>query len=225
MTSPDGTSIDQLAQDCQQQTDLFRQGRKPNNRFCFELLRLTFSEGAERGYFHIYQIYGRQVYAWIANDSRFPATGEECGYFANWAMARFFKTLANPVKFSGFSTLQEILAYLRVIAYNTITQHLRDHPMHAEEPIDGIEIPVEPNMEANLEGEELLNHIYASLGDDRDREIAYFWLVLGMKPREIVTDYGDRWAIEQVAAAKQRIWRCLRQDPLLRERYGLDSEA
>src|SRR5271165_7101017 len=128
MAAQDHALIEQLARDCQQQTELFRQGQKPNNWFCFELMRLTFTEKVERGYFHIYQIYGRQVYAWIANDSRYPATGEECGYFANWAMARFFKTLANPAKFAGFSTLQEILAYLRVIAYNTVTQHLRDHP-------------------------------------------------------------------------------------------------
>jgi hypothetical protein len=223
MSAAERLSIDDLGRLCAAETEKFNRRQPSDAQFCFELLRRALAGGAAEAFTRVYQVYERQVQAWVNAHSRFALTGESPEYFASAAWSTFYFALRGP-KFDGFRSLPQALAYLKLCVHTAIVQYLRDQPPPAAlaEQIERVPAPDTPEP---FDGELLARRIAALLPDQQDRLLAHCVFAEDLKPRQIVAAYPGRWASERdVTVALYRIRRTLRNDPELRRMFGVESD-
>ncbi len=161
------------------------------------------------------------MYSWVHNHSRFAQAYESADFFAHAALSAFYFALRGP-KFGQFSTLPQVLSYLKLCVHTAISQHLRDHVYAATIPLQtASDVGDLPHLEAGVEAAELWTHICRLLPDERDRILARCAFVQDLKPRQIVQAYPSYWTHErEVSVALYRIRRLLRNDPELQRLSG-----
>jgi hypothetical protein len=214
-------SIDDLAQRCAEETDKFNR-RQPNDaQFCFELLRRALADGSSEAFTRVYQVYERQVLAWVYSHSRFAQTGESADFFAGSALRTFYFALRGD-KFERFPSLPKVLSYLKMCVHTAIAQYIRDQQPTTTMPLDEVtEIAHTPDLGTRADIGELWTYICHLLPDPRDRLLARCVFIQDLKPRQIVQEYGAQWSNErEVSVAIYRIRRMLRNDPDLQRRAG-----
>ena len=215
-------SVDALAQRCAEETDKFNH-RQPNDaQFCFELLRRALGEGSSEAFTRVYQVYERQVLAWVYSHSRFVQTGEDAEFFAGAALRTFYFALRGP-KFDKFPSLPQVLSYLKLCVHTAIAQYIRDQQPAATMPIDDVgELAHTPDLGTRADAADLWSHICQLLPDERDRTLARYAFMQDLKPRQIVSAYPTEWRDErEISVALYRIRRTLRNDPELGSRAGV----
>ncbi len=222
MSAAAGLPIHELAQRCAQETENFARRRPSDDQFCFELLRRALQEGSPDAFTRVYQIYERQVIAWVYAHSRFEQTGEEAAYFAGQALSAFYFALRGE-RFARFPALPQVLSYLKLCVHTAIAQYLRDQQSAA--PLDEtVDVAETPDLGMRADAAELWEHICRLLPDARDRHLARCVFVHDLKPRQIVAAYPRQWRDErEVTIATYRIRQTLRRDPDLRRRAGLEE--
>ncbi len=219
-----GLSIDDLAQRCTEETQRFNLHQPNDPQFCFELMRRALLLGLPEAFTRVYRIYERQVIRWVYSHSRFDQTGEAADYFADSALTNFYFALRGP-RFEQFSSLPQVLTYLKLCVHTAVMQYLRDQKQADSIPLEDIHEPsYTPDPEANIQADELWKRICQVLPDGADQLLARLAFVQQMKPAQIVTSYPADWDNErEVSVALQRIRRRLRKDPILREWAGVES--
>lgn len=215
-------SIDDLAQRCAEETEKFNRRQPSDAQFCFELLRRALAQEVAEAFTRVYQIYERQVLAWVYSHSRFPQTGESAEFFAGAALRTFYFALRGS-KFERFPSLPQVLAYLKLCVHTAIAQYIRDQHPSAAIPLDAAAAVAEtPDLGTRAEAADTWQHICRLLPDERDRLLARCVFVLDLKPRQIVEQYQGHWRDErEVSVALYRIRRALRNDPELLRRAGV----
>jgi hypothetical protein len=221
-------SVENLANQCAEETEKFNR-RQPNaTQYCFELLRRALAEGIQEAFTWVYQVYERQVLKWVHRYPRFEETGEAADYFVNSAFTKFYFAVRGP-KFERFGSVPSLLMYLKLCVHTAIAQYIRDQQKKLEISTDdeGSEVDLrdrrqEDIIETVTEAEELWVVICRLLPEAADRALARCVFTLDMKPAEIVTAYPGRWSGErEISVALYRIRRVLRQDRELRQLMGL----
>lgn len=215
-------SVDALAQRCAEETDKFNHRQPSDAQFCFELLRRALGEASSEAFTRVYQIYERQVLAWVYSHSRFGQTGEDAEFFAGTALRTFYFALRGP-KFDKFPSLPQVLAYLKLCVHTAIAQYIRDQQPAPTTPIDDVgELAHTPDLGTRADAADLWLHICQLLPEERDRSLARYAFMHDLKPRQIVSAYPSEWRDErEVSVALYRIRRTLRNDPELGRRVGL----
>lgn len=210
-------SVDALAGRCAQETERYRRREPSDGQFCFELLRRALADGLPEAFTRAYQIYERQVLAWVYSHGGFAQTGEEADFFTRGALSSFYFALRGP-RFARFPALPPVLAYLKLCVHTAIAQYLRDQRPAASEPLDDeADAAYSPELGQGVDAAELWAQVCRLLPDERDRLLARLIFVQDLKPRQIVAAAPGRWADErEVAVASYRIRRLLRADPALR---------
>jgi hypothetical protein len=223
MTTTVRLSVDELARRCAQETEKFNRRQLSDPQFCFELLRRALAEGHAEAFTRVYLAYERQVLGWVYSHSRFTQTGESAEYFARIALSTFYFALRGD-KFRHFSSLPQVLAYLKLCVHTAIAQYLRDQQPHAVGSLDDTDEPSHtPDLAARADASELWGQICRLLPVARDRQLARCVFLQGLRPREIVRAYPEHWSSErEVTVALYRIRRILQSDPELRGRAGVE---
>ena len=222
MSFADSLSLDALAQRCASETEKFNRRESNDSQFCFELLRRALAEGLQDAFTHVYQVYERQVFAWVHSHSGFGRTGENADYFVTSAWSTFYFALRGA-KFAGFSGLPQVLAYLKLCVHTAIAQYLRDQQAPAgflpAMPLDEApDAAHTPDLATRIAARELWRQIERVLPDPNDRLLARCAFVEDLKPRQILKAYPGQWKDErEVSLELYRIRRVLRGDPELRK--------
>jgi hypothetical protein len=216
--------LNDLAQQCAEQTQLFSRRLRDDPRYCFELLRRALAESVPEAFNHVWQIYLPQVVRWVHRHAKFPRTGESAEYFANAALASFYFALRGP-RFAALPSLANALAYLKACVHSAIAQYVRDQQKAEWVPEDE-NIHTQPNLSANVDADELWAHLCRLLPHEVDQRLAYAVFVLDLRPREIVLALPGLWRDERhISVELFRIRRILRRDRELRQLLGLPPDA
>ena len=224
MSAAEGLSIDDLARLCTSETAKFNRREPSDTRFCFELLRRALADGAAEAFTRVYTIYERQVRVWVRGHSRFAQTGESDEYFISAAWSTFYFALRGP-KFAGFSSLPQVLAYLRACVHSAIMLYLRDQQPDATLPLDDQSAAAVAPQPDTFDIAQLTARIAELLPDAQDRLLAHCAFAEDLKPRQIVQAYPGRWKDErEVTVALFRIRRTLRKDVRLRALFGIEAD-
>ncbi len=223
MTTTVRLSVDELARRCAQETEKFNRRQLSDPQFCFELLRRALAEGNAEAFTRVYLAYERQVLGWVYSHNRFAQTGESAEYFARIALSSFYFALRGD-KFRRFSSLPQVLVYLKLCVHTAIAQYLRDQQPHTTGSLNDTDEPGHtPDLAERANASELWGQICRLLVVARDRQLARCVFLQGLRPRDIVEAYPEHWSSErEVTVALYRIRRILRSDPELRGRAGLE---
>lgn len=221
MMQAEDLAVDALARRCAEETDRFHSRASTDPAYCFELFRRALADGSLEALVHIYQGYEPQVCAWAYRHRGFAQARESADFFAHAALSAFYFALRGP-KFRQFSTLPQVLSYLKLCVHTAIVQHLRDYIDAATIPLQSASDVVDlPHLDAGVEAAELWTYICHLLPDERDRLLARCAFVQDFKPRQIVQAYPSYWTHErEVSVALYRIRRLLRNDPELQRLSG-----
>lgn len=218
---PTSLPLVDLAQQCAEQTELYRRRRTDSDsRFCFELLRRALREGLAEAFTWVCRIYEPQVTKWVYRHGGFSRTSETADYFAYAALAQMYFGLLGP-KFDRMPSLASVLAYLKACVHSSIAQYLRDQLKSDWTELDEQAAAPTVDLAHRVEASELWAHLCRLLPDPHDQRLAHACFVLGLKPAEIVGAYPGLWRNErEISVDLYRIRGRLRRDPELRQRLG-----
>lgn len=209
--------LDLLAQRATQETEKFSRRQPNDQRFAYELIRRALAEKSDDAFAHVYRIYEPQVLGWVYGYSRFVQTDESAEFFVGAALRTFYVALRGE-KFARFSSLPQILTYLKMCVHTSIAQYIRDQQTTVSVPLDEIgEVAQTPDLGTRAEASALWTYIATLLPDPRDQLLARCAFIQDLMPRQILAAYPTHWSSErEISVALYRIRRVLRADPQLR---------
>lgn len=220
---------DRLALRCAEESSR-RDPQSRDNRFCFELVRRAF--GLEDNYALglVLSIY-RDVWSrfWIRDAASFETQAITADDFKSIAFQKVYHQIKGN-RFSSFSSLNAVLAYLRKTLVRTVAAYYRSLearqqfvPSTLENGTDSLEnIPSMDNpgeeAEKNLTWQAVEQRVYVLLPNEPDRILFGCWARQSLSRAEIVSQFGAHWPDENaVRVALQRIRRRLVKDAVLRD--------
>lgn len=214
--------LEDVINQCREENAKYFRKLAQDTRYCFELFRRALADRSEDALDHLLRIYRPQVRRWVINHPAFPAADETEDYFVSVAFTQFYSGVLK-LGFLSFPALAKIMAYLKRCVYTAIAQYVRDHP-NADVPLPEIDLPNHIDDLAEVNAEQLWQHICNVLTTDKQRLLARCAFVFNMKPAEIVLHYGNEWSDERsVSTALYRIREILRNDSGLKGWFGVDE--
>jgi RNA polymerase sigma factor (sigma-70 family) len=218
-------TIDDLAQKCAQETDLYFNNKEHDNSYCFEMFRRAIQHNDEHALEVIivqYQpLVARWVDKWMRKHPDFPLIDEEAQDFIAQAFERFWISFT-PVKFDKSGGLAAVLSYLQMCVNGAImdTWRKQRHRQFEQETQEETEASVatEPTPEDLLQMSEFWELIKKKSKDPREYAVAYASYSLDLSPREILVEYPDLFAdINEVYKFKANFLDRLERDEEIRE--------
>jgi len=120
--------VDQLADECADQTQRFFNRVEHDTGYCYELFRRAIVGRNNHAWEKIYHQYQPLVINWVERHSRFPATREEVDYFVNGAFDKMWSAVDGE-KFRQFDDVPDLLRYLQMCVHSVIVDHTRRTPI------------------------------------------------------------------------------------------------
>lgn len=205
-------SLNDLAQQCQEETLKYQRNLPSAPEYCYELMRRAFdSYTGHQAFAHIFRIYSEQVHRWVKQHPRYNATGEDATFFVNGAFAAFYMGVRRN-GFDKYPSVMKLLAYLKACVFSAIY----DFKSTSDTPLD--DETMGHSSEQFGEAKLLYESIKAQLVDSNDQQLFQLRYVLDIKPAEIAELYPDIWEdARAVSVALQRIRRSLRNNEIVRQ--------
>lgn len=169
----------------------------------------------------IQQVYAPLVQKWITYHPDFANTGADIDYFVNRAFEKMWDALT-PEKFENFSELKPLLAYLQMCVNSVIIDHLRMEKRYSltveraeENPLFRV-APTQTHLRNEVECRHFWECIRQRLKNETEYKLLYYRFVLGIKPRQLCTEFGDTFPnVSVVDTLTQNILARLRRDSVL----------
>jgi RNA polymerase sigma factor (sigma-70 family) len=224
-TNLDHMTIDNLAQKCAQETDLYFTRKDFDSRFCFELFRRAIADNDERALEVLIAQYqplvARWVDKWMRKHTDFPLANEEAQDFIAQAFERFWISFT-PIKLDKSQSLAAVLSYLQMCVNGAITDAWRKlrRRQFEQETGDETDTPLEPEPtpEDILQTSEFWELIKKKSKDPREYAVAYASYSLDLSPREILVEYPDLFAdVNEVYKLKANFLDRLERDEEIKE--------
>jgi DNA-directed RNA polymerase specialized sigma24 family protein len=188
--------VDDLAQRCAQETDLYFTHHDYDSSYCFELFRRAIQKKDERAWKVIIAQYeplvARWVDRWMSKHPDFSLANDEAQDFIAQAFERFWVSFT-PAKFDRSQSLAAVLRYLQMCVNGAITdtwrklsrlqleQETKDEEQEFSEP--------EPTPEDILQADEFWQLIKKKSKDPKEYTVVYASFGLALSPREILAEY------------------------------------
>ena len=189
-------SVDDLAQRCAQETDLYFAHHDFDSSYCFELFRRAMGNNDEHALEVViiqYQpLVARWVDRWMNRHPDFPTVHDEAQDFIAQAFERFWSSFT-PAKFERSRNIAEILKYLQMCVHGAIMdawrklrrlqleQEMRDEEQEFFEPA--------PTPEERLQKDEFWQLVKKKTKDPKEYTVVYASFCLSLSPREILVEY------------------------------------
>lgn len=218
-------SVDDLAQHCAQETDLFFGHHDSDSSFCFELFRRAIGNRDERALEIVivqYQpLVARWVDRWMSRHPDFPLVNHEAQDFIAQAFERFWMSFT-PVKFEKSRNIAEVLKYLQMCVHGAITDAWRKlRRLQLEQEMGDEEQEVSesaPTPEDLLQKEEFWALVKKKSKDPREYTVIYASFSLALSPREILVEYPDLFRdVKEIYQCKANLLERLQRDDEFRE--------
>jgi DNA-directed RNA polymerase specialized sigma subunit, sigma24 homolog len=189
-------AVEDLAQKCAQETDLFFTHHDYDSSYGFELFRRAVRNKDERALEVVITQYqplvARWVNRWMYKRPDFLLINEEAQDFVAQAFERFWASFT-PAKFDKSQNLAAVLRYLQMCVRGAITdawrkfrrmrleQELRDEEKEFSQP--------ESTPEDLLQNAEFWQLIKKKSKDPKEYAVVYASFGLALSPREILAEY------------------------------------
>lgn len=221
--------VDDLAQKCEQETNLYLTHQDSDTRYCLELFRRAISERDDSAWKALMTQYRPLVAKWVNKwvnkhpDFSFLSTEEED--FIAEAFERFWKHFT-PEKLGKSPSLDAILKYLKLCVHGAILDIWRKMRYRQfDQQIEGSEEGKEPDLaepeptpEAILQREEFWQLIKKKSKDEKEYIVIYASFSLALSPREILTEYpGTFHDVKEIYQYKANLLERLGRDADLME--------
>ncbi|MBZ0294201.1 MAG: hypothetical protein K8L99_16685 [Anaerolineae bacterium] len=212
----------ELQQRCETETQKFRQKRPYVTDTCFELFRRALADGDNEAFAAIYRIYLPLVYYWVSVHPDFVYINLPADDCVSDAMQRLYRGLRGGRFQQKMSSLETVLAYLKKCVNSVVMEERRRRPRPDVELDEALRVPRESLIDRQLFAHDVWERIILLLPDAKDQLLARLSFALGLKPSEIIADYGHLWpTTEDVRVDRQRIKRQLERDGGLRDLLGV----
>jgi RNA polymerase sigma factor (sigma-70 family) len=222
-------SVEDLAQNCAQETKSYFNYQSHDTSYCFELFRRAISERDDSAWRVLIVQYkpsvARWVNRWADKHPDFPLASEEGEDFIAEAFERFWKYFT-PAKFGKSQNLEAVLKYLKMCVNGAISDSWRKM-RHRQfgynlDKDDEVEEPVPPNAEPLpeelLQKDEFWKLIQTRLKDQKEYTIVYGSFYLDLSPREIIAEFpGVFRDMKEIYQCKANVWARLERDLEIRE--------
>jgi DNA-directed RNA polymerase specialized sigma24 family protein len=221
---PQILTLSGLRHRCAQESDHFFNRQEHDPRFCYELFRRAILQRDERAWDYIYAQYQRLVTHWVERHAAFSTSGEESQFFMNRAFEKMWLGVT-PQKFTTFTDLSALLRYLQMCVHSVMIDFARnkeqklkleaveDHPYQQEtERVTA----VEDHIAAEFSRQELWRWLNQQFKDDKERYVVHGMFVLGLKPRDVQTQYPTHFSdVSEIYRTKENLLARLRRSPEL----------
>lgn len=223
-------TVEDLAANCAQETNLYFKRQIHDTQYCFELFRRAIQEKSEDAWNFICAQYDALVTRWVTQHYGFAASGEEAQDFVSKAFSKISTTITAE-KFGKFSDLGSLLRYLKLCVHSVIVDFRRtiDYAnLSAWDEISHQEQSAEPTPEEQAadrsERQTLWDLVSNRLHDRKERLVMHGSFVLDLKPQELIAhfhyEFGD---IDEIYRIKQNVITRLRRDSEFRKLMGMDE--
>ena len=225
-------SLNDLAQQCAQETILYFKSRVNDTRYCFELFRRAIAERDGLAWDVIITQYrplvAKWVNRWADKHPDFPLAREEAEDFIAETFKRFWSHFT-PAKFGKSQELEDVLKYLKMCVNSAILDiwrkmRLRQFDQKSEgEDEDEARGPAEPGPtpEESLQKGEIWKFIKMRLKDEKEHIVVHASFFLGLSPREIIIEFPKVFRnIEEIYQCKANVLARLGRDPDIRDLFS-----
>lgn len=214
-------SFPEIVRRCQEETNRYIQKKVSDDRYCFELFRRALDENLSEALGAIYTQYSPLIHIWLRQGKGLAQIDEPIDGVIGKIFDKFWMAMSQK-KFADFPTLKALLAYLKMTTGTVVLDYLRaikpaTIELPPELPASDCEKPGE-----QLSKEELLEQIKLKLNDDDEKLVFFAMYTLGMKPREIHSEWSERFSsVQRVNQIRQNIVERLRRDDELQRYYHM----
>jgi DNA-directed RNA polymerase specialized sigma24 family protein len=220
-------SVAQLARCCAEEMARFQRREPHDPRYCYELFRCALVQRDEEAWAAVYNQYRRLVNHWLGH---VPGDLEA---LVNQAFTRFWRALS-PDRFSGFPSLDAILAYLKRCAQGVaIDARRQEERRQAKEAafLQMRQVAAERGAGSSMVqaldrivSEQLYEYVTGRLDGTQESVVFRASFEWGLGPAEIAERWADVFTCaREVSRVKERILRRLRRDRGLTELLGMES--
>jgi hypothetical protein len=191
-TKPQHMTVEELAQKCAQETDLFFNHHDYDPSYGFELFRRAIQNKDERALEVVITQYQPLVARWVEKHSDFLLMNEDAQDFIAQAFERLWVSFT-PDKFDKAQNLAAVLRYLQMCVNSVITdtwrkfrrirmeQGMRNEEQEFHQP--------ESTPEDLLQADEFWQLIKKKSKDPKEYTVVYASFSLALSPREILAEY------------------------------------
>lgn len=182
--------------------------------FCLELFRRAIVEKDQGAWVYVHEQYFRLVYYWISRlDVPDAFLIEDLVQEAFLAFWRAY----TPDKLVQAQGLGSVLAYLKDCAVSTVVQARRtaQKQRHEEDAWEKWWVRREPDKQTP-DGDQVWQRIAERCQSEQELLVAQLSYLWGLKPRQIITQYPDRFSdVQEVYRLQRNLLERLRRDPVL----------
>lgn len=188
---PDQMSLAELGVRCQREIANYRKGLPFDDRYCLEIFHRAILKGDELAWNWLVQNYEKMVIGWLRNHPRREEALQyepEEEYYVAFTFSRFWQAMHSQAL--RFDSLAAALKYLKMTLNASISDTLRSHARPVTPlPEPGLGFPEEPALDDEpdeQEGRALWEILYELLPTKKEKQVAYFIIHCGLKPREVM---------------------------------------
>lgn len=219
-------AVDDLAQHCAQETDLYFNRKDFDSSYCFELFRRAIrnKDGHAWGILMLqYEpLVARWVERWLDKHPDILSFNEESQDFVAQAFERFWVSYT-PAKFeNAHNSLPAVLKYLQLCVHGALTdawRKLRRIQLEQETREEEQEFSdTDPTPEELLQQDEFWQLIAKKAKDPREYKVVYASFHLDLSPREIFAEYQNEFSsIREIYQYKANFLERLERDEEIKE--------
>lgn len=217
---------------CYEETLRYYQHEPCDGRYGYQLFRRALVGRDESAWEALERVYRAQLVRWARSHRLYEQSGEEAEEYANRALENLWRRVG-PARFDAFPNLNSILGYLQRSVHNLVIDQARVRTREQQraqalaEAMMGDLSPT-PQVRAldQVRAGEIWELVQAHCRHEREELVAYCYLVLSLKPSDILALYpavfGTTATINALLAT---LLKRLRRSPVLRRHVLGDGEA
>lgn len=213
-----------LAEQCAAETVRYYRSEAIDGRYGYQLFRRAIVLQDELAWREIERIYRSHLERWARSARLYPYAGEDAEALANRALENLWRRV-DPAAFASFPNLSSILGYLQRSVNNLVIDAARTRTREQQraealgQSLIG-RIPPSPQGRAfdHVRTSEIWAVVERHCRNEREHQVAYCYLVLGLKPSDILAlmpaTFTSTVAINATLAT---LLKRLRRSPAVRE--------
>lgn len=216
--------VDDLAEQCADETLRYYRCEAIDGRYGYQLFRRAIVNRDERAWQELERIYRGQLERWARCHRLYAQAGEEAEALANRALENLWRRV-DAEGFASFPNLSSLLGYLQRSIHNLVIDYAR-MGMREQQRARALGQALVGRPALSPQGRALdhvrADEIWSMVRDhcrhEREQCVAYCYLVLGLKPADILALYPETFATTAaINATLATLLKRLRRSPALKQ--------